>query len=267
MSITKNQRNLFVVLAILAGCLGLLWIVDQMPATPASTDPRVICADNADMFLFSLKKGLLSADQYWKPGVDPKLLFTVTDYHAMSGGPVGKFAYYTFEVNSSTQDGIPIRKRWDIVMEINATNGKGQSCAITDMRDSENFVPTYHPQPSTPVVTNPIPDVQTPTPDSPSSANATTSDDTIKYDPATKNKEQAMDDALGRAALCSHKIVTVRLQTGERSKEKISDETLLVCGRELGDRSRMFGLGITAEQVESIIQEYVDREIKTATEK
>lgn len=138
--------------------------ISTMPS--GSLDHKLDCSNNSRHFMDALKDGY-STKEYWKPGVQDKVLYSVSDYRLLSSGRFVNFklVFYTFEVSSSTQAGIPIRKRWDIVMDENATNSEGNKCAIVNIRDAESddpvipdaeikteHVPSDHPTPmSSPV--------------------------------------------------------------------------------------------------------------------
>jgi hypothetical protein len=134
---------------ILAGlllCAGFLILVHIMkPSTEIANlpdDPKSACADNARNFMGSLKDGF-DTRGYWKPGIQPKLLYSVNDYRFLKSGdfPDFKMAFNTFEVSSSNQAGIPIRKRWDVVLDPSATSTEGKKCAIVNIRDTESDDP------------------------------------------------------------------------------------------------------------------------------
>jgi len=88
--------------------------------------------------------------------------------------------------------------------------------------------------------------------------------DIIKYDENKKMKQDMLDKAMAEAETCAHDMVTSRLQAGIRSRQKITDEALLVCTRGLAVKARVFGLGLTPAQVVSTVEEDINREIKMA---
>ena len=96
------------------------------------------CGVNVRMFLGYLKDGD-AANEYWKPGIVPHKLYAVSDYRYLGEGFLqqAKLAFYTYEINSTTREGIPIRKRWHILLDPNAKNGDGKKCAITGIVEAE----------------------------------------------------------------------------------------------------------------------------------
>jgi len=103
------------------------------------------CSGNSYAYLLALKEGKNIAQAFWKPGVTPKTLFDVRDFNRVKEGPMlmrnGQpykvpRTYYEFEVESSTHGGIPIRKRWAVIME-QSQNFGGKGCAIVDFQEAE----------------------------------------------------------------------------------------------------------------------------------
>jgi hypothetical protein len=144
------------VIFVLTGCAIIAGILiystyqtrqEQEAAGPVVVQPSDPCEDNALGFLYSLKRGdSVTAAAFWKPGVEPKTLFAVQGYKVMAQGPYlsgnGKIntpqrVYREFEVESSTQGGLPIRKRWDVVMEPSAKNYGNHPCAVVDLVEAE----------------------------------------------------------------------------------------------------------------------------------
>jgi hypothetical protein len=151
------------------GFVSLLHIMKPSTEPPVSADDiNSACADNARNFIGSLKDGF-DTREYWKPGIQPKILYSVSDYRFLKNGtfPDLKMAFNTFEVSSSTQTGIPIRKRWDVVLDPNSTSVEGKKCAIVNIRDTESDDPIIpddeikHQQLPTPISTPPAPSIQT----------------------------------------------------------------------------------------------------------
>ncbi len=96
-------------------------------------------------FLLALKEGNPVAVGYWKPGVNAKKLLAVHDYTLINhgnflqaGGKPYKIprVYYKYEVESSTEGGFPIRKRWNVIMEP-SSQAHGVGCAIVDLQAAE----------------------------------------------------------------------------------------------------------------------------------
>jgi len=133
---------IFVMLAVFAS----FGVFDNSssPTTAAAQKPDS-CSTNSFAYLLALKEGKSIASAYWKPGVEPKTLFDVRDFNEIKHGPMlmrtGQpykvpRAYYQYEVESSTRGGIPIRKRWDVVMEPTEKSG-GNDCAIVDLQEAQ----------------------------------------------------------------------------------------------------------------------------------
>jgi hypothetical protein len=263
-----------------AGFFALLHIMKPSTATITPVDTKLACSDNARNFMGSLKDGV-DIKGYWKPESQIKFLYSVNDFRLISDGRYVNFklVFYTFEVNSSTQAGIPIRKRWDVVMDADANNSEGKKCAIVNIRDSEGDDPvvsgsdmkTYFIPPFTPTNTETQPQAD---PDDRHSEQATSENtsatsethDTVQYDQNKKMKQEMLSRAMGEASLCAHNMVASRLQVGIRSRQKITDEALEVCARGLVLKTQLFGLPLTPEQIMVIVKTDINREIDAAEE-
>jgi hypothetical protein len=120
--------------------------IQEQDAEKATTAERMNpCNLTSFSFLLALKEGNSVAVGYWKPGVQPKKLFSVHDYTLIkhgnflqSGGKSFKTprVFYEYEVQSSTEGGFPIRKRWDVIMEPDSEHHAGK-CAIVDLEAAE----------------------------------------------------------------------------------------------------------------------------------
>lgn len=105
------------------------------------------CASNARAYLLGLQTGdSVAAAGFWKPGVTSKTLFAVHDFQELTHGNFLNAngepykiprIHYKFEIESSTKGGIPIRKRWDIIMEPTTKNYGGFLCSIVDLTEAE----------------------------------------------------------------------------------------------------------------------------------
>lgn len=133
----KNTKGPVIVVIIFIGILVLVYI---SPPPDPRDNKSIVCSGTADLFLYNLKAGSSNdAKEYWKSGIEPKLLFSVSDYRHLHDGyfKTGTLLFYDYEVNSSTEGGIPIRKHWSIIVDPDADSVNGQKCAIIDMRDAE----------------------------------------------------------------------------------------------------------------------------------
>jgi hypothetical protein len=129
---------------IIVGIIFFISLVAVISNSSHPLDPRdyksITCSGPADLFLYNLKTDSThDAGEYWKPGIEPKLLFSVSDYRHLDDGyfKTGNLLFYNYEVNSSTQGGIPIRKHWSIIVDPDADSTRGEKCAIVDVRDAE----------------------------------------------------------------------------------------------------------------------------------
>lgn len=149
----KSKTGLKVVLILLAVFIGLpvvaaiifgvVMTAKYGDTKKAATDP---CDDNSYGYLWALQHGNSVAATYWKPGVTPETLFDVRKFTVIkhgrlfqAGGKPYKIprVYYQYEVESSTKMGLPIRKRWDIVMESDTKTVGEQPCAIVQLAEAE----------------------------------------------------------------------------------------------------------------------------------
>lgn len=136
--------GLFIGLPVVAAIIfGVVMTVKYGDTKKAPTDP---CDDNSFAYLWALQHGNSIAATYWKPGVTPETLFDVRKFTVIKHGPFfqagGKpfkipRVYYQYEVESSTKMGIPIRKRWNIVMESDTKTVGEQPCAIVQLAEAE----------------------------------------------------------------------------------------------------------------------------------
>ncbi|HLY98281.1 MAG TPA: hypothetical protein VKT33_04365 [Candidatus Angelobacter sp.] len=110
---------------------------------PAKEDP---CKIVAFSYLLALKEGNPIGFGYWKTGTTPTKLFNVRDYSEITHGrfvhPNGTpykvpRSYYQYDVQSSTQGGFAIRKRWNVVMEPGTKGIGNQPCAIVELTAAE----------------------------------------------------------------------------------------------------------------------------------
>ena len=105
------------------------------------------CKSQAWGYLIALQTGdWLAAAGFWRPDLKSKKLFAVHSYQEIVSGPywpakhkgnIITRIYHQFEIESSTQGGFPIRKRWNIVMEPESKNFADRDCAIVDLVEAE----------------------------------------------------------------------------------------------------------------------------------
>jgi hypothetical protein len=144
----KGSRKMLWVMLILVG--GLIAVIGTAISNSGGvSSPQVggkECSDNSTIYLEMLKRGDADAPRYWKSGVRPVTLFSVHDYKRILQGdsvqtngkpyPLAR-VYYRYEVESSTERGTPIRKRWDIVLEPSTANLNGTPCAIVALNEAK----------------------------------------------------------------------------------------------------------------------------------
>lgn len=129
---------LFVGLCLMGYVIGS--IIDPDSGKVKEVDP---CDNNSYAYLYDLKRGSPNyAADYWKPGVTAKSLIDVHNFSSLGHGtfPNSKGkpqkvtrVYYTYEIESSNEGGMPIRKHWAVVMEPGSKNGLDKPCAIVDV--------------------------------------------------------------------------------------------------------------------------------------
>lgn len=104
------------------------------------------CLNNSKSYLEMLQREDAAAPRLWKSGVHPVPLFAVLDYTRTEQGemlqhngkpfPIAR-VYYQYAVQSSTQDGVRIRRRWNIALEPSSPNLNGSTCAIVAMEQAQ----------------------------------------------------------------------------------------------------------------------------------
>jgi hypothetical protein len=117
----------FLVMVLVIGVVVTFYAPPAAPAE-AARQSGDDCQTNSFGYLLALKEGNSIAAAYWKPGVRPSTLYSVTKFDGIKHGSAlqrngqpykNPRIYYQYEVESSTHGGLPIRKRWDVVMERN----------------------------------------------------------------------------------------------------------------------------------------------------
>jgi hypothetical protein len=89
--------------------------------------------------------------------------------------------------------------------------------------------------------------------------------DVIQYDSAKKARDEARDQTMVNASMCSQKRVRDELGIGVRSRKEITEFALMVCGQEMAMRSQLYKLGLTNEMIKDIITANVNNEIENTT--
>jgi hypothetical protein len=144
----KGRKKMLWVLLIIVG--GLVAVIGTTISNSGGVHPASVggkaCSDNSTIYLEMLRRGDADAPRYWKSGVRSVSLFSVRDYKKVIQGdlmqadgkqyPVAR-VYYRYDIESSTQAGIPIHKRWDIVMEPSTPNLNGTPCAIVALNEAQ----------------------------------------------------------------------------------------------------------------------------------
>jgi hypothetical protein len=147
----KGAISVFVLLGlfgllILIVAMGLNTKVSSPEPAQATSEPKDDCQLHSFAYLLALKEGNAIGAAYWKPGVHPMTLYAVRSFDEIKHGFMTQAngqpyknprIYYQYEVESSTRGGIPIRKRWDVVMERNSKDYGGETCALVDLREAE----------------------------------------------------------------------------------------------------------------------------------
>ena len=147
----EKVKAIFVAVILIAGAWAF-WSFEQAeevlhpPETAANAATHDPCADNAFAWLLALKEGNSIAPAFWKVGSSPVQLFAVREFTRIKGGNYLQSSgaqykpprhYEEFEVQSSTQGGIEIRKRWDVVMEPSSKNLGSAPCAIVALKEAQ----------------------------------------------------------------------------------------------------------------------------------
>jgi hypothetical protein len=146
----KTSALAWLTLIFIVVCL-FAWIVNALSGGSASriavsAAPPDDCSSNAFAYLLALKEGNGISSGYWKPGAKPMTLYSVRSFDEIAGGSFVKAdrqpfnpprRYEKFTVESSTHGGIPITKRWNVIMEPSSTNFGGRPCAIVALKEAE----------------------------------------------------------------------------------------------------------------------------------
>lgn len=145
------MKAFFIALVLLGGLIALVAIVivssdRPSPAEVAQDKLKDDCFANSFGYLVGLQHSDSSVVGYWKPGVPPKKLFDVREFDEIKHGFMNQAngkpyknprVYYQYEVQSSTQGGFAIRKRWNVIMERDSNDYSGKTCAIVELTEAE----------------------------------------------------------------------------------------------------------------------------------
>ncbi len=145
------MKTFLIVLVLVGGLISLIAMLTLVPSNPSPVDVaqdklKDDCFEHSFGYLVGLQRGDSSVVGYWKPGVTPKKLFNVRDFDEITHGFMNKAngkpyknprIYYQYEVQSSTQGGFAIRKRWNVIMERNSQDYGGKGCAIVQLAEAE----------------------------------------------------------------------------------------------------------------------------------
>src|SRR5438477_335598 len=113
----------FLIMVVVIG-VALTFYAPPPAPTQAARQSGDDCQTNSFGYLLALKEGNSIAAAYWKPGVRPATLYSVTKFDEIRQGSAlqrngqpykNPRVYYQYEVESSTRGGIAIRKRWNVV--------------------------------------------------------------------------------------------------------------------------------------------------------
>jgi hypothetical protein len=143
----KNKVALYVVGGVVLVLSIFVFGSISAVKAPSSADPADVnhCGASAGVFLNLLKNGDSTASGLWKPGLKVAGIINVRSYSQVRHGDYLNNdkpykiprVYYEYDVESSTKGGIPIRQRWDIVMEPTSPNALGQPCSIVELKDAQ----------------------------------------------------------------------------------------------------------------------------------
>jgi|SRR5579859_249194 len=145
------MKTFLIVLVLLGGLISLIAMLTLVPSEPSPTEVAEAelkddCYEHSFGYLVGLQRGDTGVIRYWKPGVSPKKLFDVREFDEVKHGFMNQAngkpyknprVYYQYEVQSSTQGGFAIRKRWNFVMERNSKDYSGKTCAIVQLAEAE----------------------------------------------------------------------------------------------------------------------------------
>jgi hypothetical protein len=143
--VKKKSRKLltFILLAFIVGIIAYVANV-QSDITEAQkpTIMNVPCKKEAGVFMELMREGDRTYATMWKPGSKAVTLFDVRKVDDKAYGNLlradGKpfspaRVYYNFQVESSTQGGIPIVKTWQLQLEPSSKDTLDNACAVVSL--------------------------------------------------------------------------------------------------------------------------------------
>jgi hypothetical protein len=145
----KSRRGLiiFLLLAFIFGFIGYVANVkSDITEAQKPTVMNVPCKKEAGVFMELMREGDRTYMSMWKPGSKAATLYDVrkVDDKAYgnlvnsSGKPFSPArVYYQFQVESSTQGGIPIVKLWELQLEPSSKDTLGNPCAVVSLASAQ----------------------------------------------------------------------------------------------------------------------------------
>jgi hypothetical protein len=145
----KSRRGLiiFLLLAFIFGFIGYVANVkSDITEAQKPTVVNVPCKKEAGVFMELMREGDRTYMSMWKPGSKAATLYDVrkVDDKAYgnlvnsSGKPFSPArVYYQFQVESSTQGGIPIVKLWELQLEPSSKDTLGNPCAVVSLASAQ----------------------------------------------------------------------------------------------------------------------------------
>jgi hypothetical protein len=145
----KSRRGLiiFLLLAFIVGFIGYVANV-QSDITEAKkpTVMNVPCKKEAGVFMELMREGDRTYTTMWKPGSKAVTLYDVRKVDDKAYGNLANSngkpfsparVYYQFQVESSTQGGIPIVKVWELQLEPSSKDTLGSACAVVSLASAQ----------------------------------------------------------------------------------------------------------------------------------
>jgi hypothetical protein len=147
--VKKKSRKLltFILLAFILGIIGYVAnLQSDITEAKKPTVMNVPCKKEAGVFMELMREGDSTYTTMWKPGSKAVTLYDVrkVDDKAYgnlvnsSGKPFSPArVYYQFQVESSTQGGIPIVKLWELQLEPSSKDTLGNPCAVVSLASAQ----------------------------------------------------------------------------------------------------------------------------------
>jgi hypothetical protein len=143
--VKKKSRKLltFILLAFILGIIGYVAnLQSDITEAKKPTVMNVPCKKEAGVFMELMREGDRTYATMWKPGSKAVTLFDVRKVDDKAYGNLlradGKpfspaRVYYNFQVESSTQGGIPIVKTWQLQLEPSSKDTLDNACAVVSL--------------------------------------------------------------------------------------------------------------------------------------